>query len=148
MAKKKNDTDNWLEELSKEMIIEDHLGRKVVLDDVIDHLSCTPHKPLPKDLIKILDTWLQATSAHRIEKMHSGRPEAEWYPIALRLIDNGFSHAEACEEIRKQPEYKYLETTSMMDMLKRHLRKRSTAQKKADRMVRKITDSQKDSPSD
>lgn len=148
MGENKDDKDDWLEEIAKDMIVQDHLGREVILDDVIDHLACTPHKPLPKDLIDILDRWLKATSSHRIEKMNSGRPEAEWYPLAMRMIDNGFSHAEACEEIQKQPEYEHLEITSMLDMLKRHLRKRSDGQKKIDKIVREITDPTKKPPSD
>lgn len=145
----KNDEPKWLDEISKDIIVKDHLGRNVVLDDVIDHLSCTPHKPLPKNLIDILNRWLKATSGHRIDKMNSGRPEAEWYPQAIKLIDNGFTRKEACERIRDEiPECRNLEIDSMMDMLKRHLNKRPKAQKKIDKIVREITDTRKNKLSD
>jgi hypothetical protein len=134
------DGEKLLRQLAEESIVQDHLGRKILLIDVIDHLRMKPYEPLPPDLIKVLDQWLQAKSGSRIVNAKAGRKSADWYPKAERLVDNGLSIEQACDRILASENPPKLAHHSMVRMFNRHLDKRTEAQKWADRKIRELLD--------
>jgi hypothetical protein len=134
------DGEKLLRQLAEESIVRDHLGRKMLLDDVIDHLRMKPYERLPPDLIAVLDQWLRAKSDCRIINAKAGRKPADWYPAAERMIDNGISIEQACNHILASKDAPALAHHTMVRMLNRYLDKRTEAQKWADRKIRELLD--------
>ncbi|MBT3361578.1 MAG: hypothetical protein HN403_18295 [Rhodospirillales bacterium] len=131
---KKQRNPKWLKEVADEALANDILKENRSIKTVGDHLINHSSRPLPSDLLNVLDHWLRDFNHVRIE----GRRSRECYSLADRLVENGFSIEFACEKAKLH----FGVGTDIDNLIRRYKdfrSKRNDEEKELEALVREIS---------